>query len=849
MGRAGARRKLCPCGFVAWAAASLRLASAARGGHGDAGIERSRGDPMINADDRGLGAALARDRCCTHGGVSWNAFVGNSPAEPSLGRGPRFDDAGRFDWRLHPAFGDRQRRFEAERANTTALRLLTWSPTSGALKQVAFRHSSVTSVHALEARGKVVSRHIRVLLHGGLASGGGGVLLDIGAGLGVLAIRVAIDFPEVLVVATEPSPENYRYLVWNIRANGLAERIWPLNVAFRSAWQPSPVLVRSSPRRPWDSVLCSDRGDGRICGALAPSVPALTLAELLRRVRLRRVRWVSLRCAGCARSAAGDVAFLALLRESAEFASVELSPGADTSAVEVFCQAGRPLTAASVPLVCGMSPCSSGSTCARPWVWHTFADREWRDNELEGRCRDADFVEFEDAEALCRRSGARLCTADELQDCAADARWRCGLGGELVWSSSKCPGGGHASVRVHAYCTPGAQGSALECGRFAYSGRCCRDEYRGSAAGALQPPPRIFLLSSLSQDDRAQWPLLEHWLLHYRNTLWLFPKHFLLLLHSDSSDEVGLARRARWLWDKHGVRSVFPTLEPYSALRHMVIKWEVLQRYVTASDWVVQADSDEFVVFPGTLSASATIHDLDAAGYNTMSGLMVDRLALDGDVSAVPDSGSSIFEQYPRNCALTLVWQGSDIQKASAYKGTLRSTGGNHQVLGMNSTAFRRPTRAAELRRTIRRRLGERAYAALPESYKAHPKLPLVSAATRFATVYHFKWIGGLREKLQRRSVTEPDSKMQYRGVVADLSAPGSLKKELPSYCVGVDHEARGLSSKELVGLFMLLTEAKLRDYLEQRGFSEEDMEDAYDLAATYIRTTMAHETSGLPLS
>lgn len=81
MGRAGARRKLCPCGFVAWAAASLRLASAARGGHGDAGIERSRGDPMINADDRGLGAALARDRCCTHGGVSWNAFVGNSPVE------------------------------------------------------------------------------------------------------------------------------------------------------------------------------------------------------------------------------------------------------------------------------------------------------------------------------------------------------------------------------------------------------------------------------------------------------------------------------------------------------------------------------------------------------------------------------------------------------------------------------------------------------------------------------------------------------------------------------------------------------------------------------------------------
>ncbi len=59
----------------------------------------------------------------------------------------------------------------------------------------------------------------------------GDVVLDIGAHIGMVAVAIALDFPEAKVVALEPVPENFDLLVENLRENGLLGRVEPIHGA------------------------------------------------------------------------------------------------------------------------------------------------------------------------------------------------------------------------------------------------------------------------------------------------------------------------------------------------------------------------------------------------------------------------------------------------------------------------------------------------------------------------------------------------------------------------------------------------------------------------------------------
>merc|ERR550532_2165982 len=112
----------------------------------------------------------------------------------------------------------------------------------------------------------------------------------------------------------------------------------------------------------------------------------------------------------------------------------------------------------------------------------------------------------------------------------------------------------------------------------------------------------------------------------------------------------------------------------------MRVKHEILHRHVTPDDWVMQVDADELVLLPEGRSARETLDRLDRAGENVQYGLMVDRVAANGDIDTLPPpaNSSSLFAEYPLNCALTLLVQSSDVRKACAYRGYLRTTTGNH---------------------------------------------------------------------------------------------------------------------------------------------------------------------------
>lgn len=87
-----------------------------------------------------------------------------------------------------------------------------------------------------------------------------GTAIDVGAHIGTVAVTLAIDHPDLRVIAVEPVPENVEVLRANIAENGLNDRItvWPAAAAgprarsvsltwnYRSAAQEPPAYVKDS---------------------------------------------------------------------------------------------------------------------------------------------------------------------------------------------------------------------------------------------------------------------------------------------------------------------------------------------------------------------------------------------------------------------------------------------------------------------------------------------------------------------------------------------------------------------------------------------------------------------------
>jgi len=637
-----------------------------------------------------------------------------------------------------------------------------------------FLERSLTAVHALLSG---ISRRLSALE--GRAPAPGGIVLDIGASVGAFAIAVALHFPLVRIFAVEPAPENYGYLLWNIRANNVTHRVWPLRAALRGMADPASVVLRYSPVWPTATASCPAATEAE-CDFEEYSVQAATLAGLMEALGLRRVDWLNLDCEGCEWRLGADNDLLPLLLASVGLVTAELHP------------------AAAVPRA------TAATTAAKGLVGALCTDERVREKLLWGLELRADTV------PTGFMGDGLLCAAPLGPPWAAPAAGVVG------------PAGSHPEAPL------------------------------------LQPPHgpargRIFLLSSFSHDDLDQWPLIPHFMAHYRHRLGLDPEHFLLILHSDSRNVSGLVRMAEWFNREHGVVHTFPVMEPYSSFLHMRVKHEILHRHVGPQDWVMQVDADEFVFFPGGRSAREALEALDARGENVHFGLMVDRIAASGNIDAVPSNRTTLFAQYPLNCALTLLLQSSDVRKASAYRGYLRTTTGNHNVLGLNESLAARaplsPAVLAMLLLKIRRVFGDRIFLTLPGSERT--SLPAVRATPEHATAYHFKWVRGLAAKLRRRAETEVYTNGQYselRSVLeggSRLNAGGVRKfcnlRDLP----GPAEPVRALSSRELIMLFMNIRNEQLTDLLRRAGVPEaEEPEYNAELLQRNVHFGIARETN-----
>ena len=131
-----------------------------------------------------------------------------------------------------------------------------------------------------------------------------GLAIDIGAHIGSVAIPLAIDHPDLRVIAVEPVPENAVVLRTNIEFNGLTDRVTVVEAAasapgrrrekllweYRSAGNEPPDYVR-------DSRYIANIYDAAHSDADAHQVEAVSLDKLM--AGEERLRLLKIDCEGC----------------------------------------------------------------------------------------------------------------------------------------------------------------------------------------------------------------------------------------------------------------------------------------------------------------------------------------------------------------------------------------------------------------------------------------------------------------------------------------------------------------------------------------------------------------------
>jgi glycosyltransferase involved in cell wall biosynthesis len=168
----------------------------------------------------------------------------------------------------------------------------------------------------------------------------------------------------------------------------------------------------------------------------------------------------------------------------------------------------------------------------------------------------------------------------------------------------------------------------------------------------------------------------------------------------------------------YAVKDLYPiTIEDsYEGSFHIEEKRKRLDSVLARcpGQWVLLADSDEFVEFPYA-TVQETISELEAVGANVMAAPMLQRLAADGSLET-PLEILDPFRQFPL-CLVDLYRRmgvKGDIFKFPLFRcttSTRLAEGGNHHPPkgeGPRATAARGVTHHFKFRRTVSRRLDSR---------------------------------------------------------------------------------------------------------------------------------------------
>mmetsp|Transcript_87288 Transcript_87288/g.271129 ORF Transcript_87288/g.271129 Transcript_87288/m.271129 type:complete len:370 (+) Transcript_87288:77-1186(+) len=248
--------------------------------------------------------------------------------------------------RSHPSFSRAQRSFETRHAASSTVMEHSWPSRSGAevkMRMHLFKRSVMISDNLVQSLQEYFETFRDYLAQAGTAEEM--VFLDIGASVGIFAVALALEFPAARILAVEPAPQNYRYLLWNIRENNLTGRVWAVNAAMKGPGGPDVLPLQYSPIWPISTMYCPMDKDSE-CEFYSYSVPALDFAALLKLLGLKHLTWLKVDCEGCEWHLAADPAFLLALLADVNLVTVEfhvsesLSHEAAGAAVRAVCPPG-----------------------------------------------------------------------------------------------------------------------------------------------------------------------------------------------------------------------------------------------------------------------------------------------------------------------------------------------------------------------------------------------------------------------------------------------------------------------------------------------------------------------------
>ncbi|CAE8619893.1 unnamed protein product [Polarella glacialis] len=133
------------------------------------------------------------------------------------------------------------------------------------------------------------------------------VFIDVGASIGIVSVLLCKRWANARVIALEPAPSNFRYLLWNLRVNGVTDCVWPLNIAAGGTPLATKAFFYSPTYPTWTQLAGGDeltpeddswRG-GWPDWQIRFESETVTLAEVIAAFGLGDIHFLKVDCEGC----------------------------------------------------------------------------------------------------------------------------------------------------------------------------------------------------------------------------------------------------------------------------------------------------------------------------------------------------------------------------------------------------------------------------------------------------------------------------------------------------------------------------------------------------------------------
>ncbi|MBA7654378.1 hypothetical protein ES703_62256 [subsurface metagenome] len=122
-----------------------------------------------------------------------------------------------------------------------------------------------------------------------------GVVIDIGAHIGIFSVYAATQAEGVTVYSYEPDPDNHQLLLKNIEINRLESRVRPFNVAVSDTATPR-TLIRSADSLSAHSFFANKFPEGEVKDSV--EVSCTTLADVFQKYAIEKCDVLKLDCEG-----------------------------------------------------------------------------------------------------------------------------------------------------------------------------------------------------------------------------------------------------------------------------------------------------------------------------------------------------------------------------------------------------------------------------------------------------------------------------------------------------------------------------------------------------------------------